>query len=90
MADPITDAYSTLIGYLDEVEEIGIVAQVGVSLGLTLFFLLFTRYVVLSVAWRIVKKTCVMGQRNPRPNCKQGLRFRAIGRSGAHDDVDTR
>ena len=57
MADPITDAYSTLIGYLDEVEEIGIVAQVGVSLGLTLFFLLFTRYVVLSVAWRIVKKT---------------------------------
>ena len=57
MADPITDAYSTLIGYLDEVEEIGIVAQVGVSLGLTLFFLLFTRYVILSVAWRIVKKT---------------------------------
>ena len=57
MADPITDAYSTLIGYLDEVEEIGIVAQVGVSLGLTLFFLLFTRYVILRVAWRVVKKT---------------------------------
>ena len=57
MADPITDAYSTLIGYLDEVEEIGIVAQVGVSLGLTLFFLLFVRYVLLKVAWRIVKKT---------------------------------
>jgi len=57
MADPLTDAYSTLIGYLDEVEEIGIVAQVGVSLGLTLSFLLFTRYVVLKVAWRIVKKT---------------------------------
>ena len=57
MADPLTDVYSTLIGYLDEVEEIGIVAQVGVSLGLTLFFLLFTRYVVLKVAWRIVKKT---------------------------------
>ena len=57
MADPITDAFSTLIGYLDEVEEIGIVAQVGVSLGLTLFFLLFVRYVVLKVAWRIVKKT---------------------------------
>ena len=57
MADPLTDVYSTLIGYLDEVEEIGIVAQVGVSLGLTLFFLLFSRYVVLKVAWRIVKKT---------------------------------
>mgnify|MGYP000323084844 FL=1 len=57
MADPLTDVYSTLIGYLDEVEEIGILAQVGVSLGLTLFFLLFTRYVVLNVAWRIVKKT---------------------------------
>ena len=57
MADPITDAFSTLIGYLDEVEEIGIVAQVGVSLGLTLFFLLFTRYVILRVAWRVVKKT---------------------------------
>ena len=37
MADPITDAYSSLIGLLEEIEEIGIVAQVGVSLGLTLF-----------------------------------------------------
>ena len=57
MADPITDAYSTVIGYLEEVEEIGVVAQVGVSLGLTLFFLLFTRYVLLRAAWRIVKTT---------------------------------
>ena len=57
MADPITDAYSTLIGFLDEIEEIGIVAQVGVSLGLTLFFLVFTRYVILKIAWRVVKKT---------------------------------
>ena len=50
MADPITDAYSALIGFLDEIEEIGIVAQVGVSLGLTLFFLVFTRYVILKIA----------------------------------------
>jgi len=57
MADPIADAYSTVIGYLEEVEEIGILAQIGVSLGLTLFFLLFTRYVVLRVAWNVVKKT---------------------------------
>ena len=57
MADPITDAYSTVIGYLEEVEEIGVVAQVGVSLGLTLFFLLLTRYVLLRAAWRIVKTT---------------------------------
>ncbi|MBU38770.1 MAG: hypothetical protein CMA59_04535 [Euryarchaeota archaeon] len=57
MADPITDAYSTVIGYLEEVEEIGILAQVGVSLGLTLFFLLITRYVILRAAWKIVKKT---------------------------------
>ena len=57
MADPITDAYSSLIGLLEEIEEIGIVAQVGVSLGLTLFFLVFTRYVILKIAWRVVKKT---------------------------------
>ena len=57
MADPITDAYSTVIGYLEEVEEIGVVAQVGVSLGLTLFFLLLTRYVLLRFAWRLVKTT---------------------------------
>ena len=57
MADPITDAYSTVIGYLEEVEEIGVVAQVGVSLGLTLFFLLLTRYVLLRAAWRLVKTT---------------------------------
>ena len=57
MADPITDAYSTVIGYLEEVEEIGVVAQVGVSLGLMLFFLLLTRYVLLRAAWRLVKTT---------------------------------
>ena len=57
MADPITDAFSTVLGYLEEVEEIGVVAQVGVSLGLTLFFLLLTRYVLLRFAWRLVKTT---------------------------------
>ena len=57
MADPITDAFSTVLGYLEEVEEIGVVAQVGVSLGLTLFFLLLTRYVLLRAAWRLVKTT---------------------------------
>ena len=57
MADPITDAFSTVLGYLEEVEEIGVVAQVGVSLGLTLFFLLLTRYVLLRAAWRLVKST---------------------------------
>ena len=57
MADPITDAFSTVLGYLEEVEEIGVVAQVGVSLGLTLFFLLLTRYVLLRAAWRVVKST---------------------------------
>ena len=57
MADPITDAFSTVIGYLEEVEEIGILAQVGLSLGLTLFCLLLTRYVILRAAWRIVKRT---------------------------------
>ena len=57
MADPITNGFSTLMGYLEEVEEIGLLAQVGVSLGLTLFVLLVTRYVVLKIAWRVVKKT---------------------------------
>ena len=57
MADPITDALTGLNGYLEEIEEIGILAQLGVSLGLTLFFLLFTRYVLLRVAWNVVKKT---------------------------------
>ncbi len=57
MADPITDALTGLNGYLEEIEEIGILAQLGVSLGLTLFFLLFTRYVLLKIAWNVVKKT---------------------------------
>ncbi len=57
MADPITDAFSAFDEYLEEIEEIGIIAQLGISLGLTLFFLLLTRYVLLRVAWRVVKKT---------------------------------
>ena len=57
MADPVTDGLSGLMGLLDQVEEVGLLAQVGVSLGLTLFFLLFTRYVLLKVAWRYVRST---------------------------------
>jgi len=57
MADPITDALTGLNGYLEEIEEIGIFAQLGISLGLTLFSLLITRYFLLRIAWKIVKKT---------------------------------
>ena len=57
MADPITEAFSAVVEYLEEIEDVGIIAQLGVSLGLTLFFLLLTRYVLLRIAWRIVKKT---------------------------------
>jgi MscS family membrane protein len=57
MADPITDGFSSLMGYLDEVEEMGLIAQVGFSLGLTLFVLLFIRYVLLKAAWKVVRKT---------------------------------
>ena len=57
MADPITEAFSAVVEYLEEIEDVGIIAQLGVSLGLTLFFLLLTRYVLLRIAWRVVKKT---------------------------------
>ena len=57
MADPITDGFSALAELLDEIEEIGIIAQIGVSLGLTLFALVFSRYIILKAAWRVVRKT---------------------------------
>ncbi len=57
MADPITEAFSAVVEYLEEIEDVGIIAQLGVSLGLTLFVLLLTRYVLLRIAWRVVKKT---------------------------------
>ena len=57
MADPITDGFSTLAELLDEIEEIGIIAQIGVSLGVTLFALIFTRYIILKAAWRVVRRT---------------------------------
>ena len=57
MADPITDGFSSLMEYLDEVEEMGLIAQVGFSLGLTLFVLLTVRYVLLKAAWKVVRKT---------------------------------
>ena len=57
MADPITDGFSALAELLDEIEEIGIIAQIGVSLGITLFALIFSRYIILKAAWRIVRQT---------------------------------
>ena len=57
IASRLGEAGSASIISKEEIEEIGIVAQVGVSLGLTLFFLVFTRYVILKIAWRVVKKT---------------------------------
>ena len=57
MADPITDGFSSLMGYLDKVEEMGPIAQVGFSLGLTLFILLSIRYVLLKAAWKVVRNT---------------------------------
>ena len=57
MADPVTDSYSILLDLLEQVEEIGLIAQVGVSLGLTLVALLFTRYVLVKIAWKIVRRT---------------------------------
>jgi len=57
MADPVTDGLTAIDDLLKQVEEVGVLAQVGVSLGLTLFFLLFTRYVFLKAAWRVVNRT---------------------------------
>ncbi len=57
MADPISDVMSEIFGLLEEIEDIGPIAQIGLSLGLTLFALLFTRYFLLRIAWRVVKRT---------------------------------
>ena len=57
MADPVSDAYSQFLSFLEEIEEIGLLAQLGISLGLTLVALLFTRYFARRVAWRLVKRT---------------------------------
>ena len=57
MADPISDVMSEIFGLLEEIEDIGPIAQIGFSLGLTLFALLFTRYFLLRMAWRVVKRT---------------------------------
>ena len=57
MADPITDGFSSLAGLLEEIEEIGIIAQIGVSLGVTLVALLVSRYILLKAAWRVVRRT---------------------------------
>jgi len=57
MADQMTEAIAPLMELFEQIEEIGVIAQVGVSLGLTLFGLLFTRYVLLRIAWKIVRRT---------------------------------
>ena len=57
MADPITDGFSELAELLGEIEEIGIIAQIGVSLGITLLALIFIRYILLKAAWRVVRRT---------------------------------
>ena len=57
MADQMTETIAPLMELFKQIEEMGVIAQVGVSLGLTLFGLLFTRYVLLKIAWRIVKRT---------------------------------
>lgn len=59
MADPISDVMSEIFGLLEEIEDIGPIAQIGLSLGLTLFALLFTRYFLIRMAWRVVKRTQV-------------------------------
>lgn len=57
MAGPFSTAYEEFSEFLQMIEEIGILAQLGASLGLTLFALLITRYIVLRMAWRLVKRT---------------------------------
>jgi small-conductance mechanosensitive channel len=57
MADQMTETIAPLMELFEQIEEIGVIAQVGVSLGLTLFGLLFTRYVLLKIAWKIVRRT---------------------------------
>ena len=57
MADQMTETIAPLLELFEQIEEMGVIAQVGVSLGLTLFGLLFTRYVLLRIAWRIVRRT---------------------------------
>lgn len=57
MADQLTETIAPLVELFEQIEEMGVIAQVGASLGLTLFGLLFTRYVLLRIAWRIVRRT---------------------------------
>ncbi len=57
MADSMTEVIEPLMELFEKIEEIGVVAQVGATLGLTLFGMLFTRYVLLKIAWKIVKQT---------------------------------
>ena len=94
MADPITDGFSALAELLDEIEEIGIIAQIGVSLGLTLFALVFSRYIILKAAWRGASGTQPTGARHGRrralcptlSRCRSSSRDRAAATQGALRD----
>ena len=57
MADPVTEALSAAFEIVDSIEETGVLAQIGVSIVLILFALLFTRYFILKLAWSLVKRT---------------------------------
>ncbi len=57
MADPVSNIALEVMRMLEEVEDMGILAQIGVSIGLTIIVLMFTRLVVLKIAWRLVKRT---------------------------------
>ena len=57
MADPVSNIALEVMRMLEEVEDMGVLAQIGVSIGLTIIVLMFTRLVVLKIAWRLVKRT---------------------------------
>jgi small-conductance mechanosensitive channel len=57
MADPVSNIALEVMRMLEEVEDMGVLAQIGVSIGLTIIVLMFTRLVVLRIAWRLVKRT---------------------------------
>ena len=59
MAGPINELIATANDTLEQIEEVGVLAQIGVSLGLTIFALILTRYGVLRFAWKLVKRTNV-------------------------------
>ena len=57
MADPVTEALTAVFEIIGTVEDEGTLAQIGFSIVGILFALLFTRYVILGIAWKLVKRT---------------------------------